>query len=201
MAIEKNQKKVRAVKLSKEAGLRKEPLNLKEKSFQPASDSVKYISYKKNARIVSTEEFSEKQKKMMLWGGVGFFMLVFIVLWALTFKNNLSKLSGNKDADNSKSIGQMTDEFNKNIQSITEEVEKLKNLKAVLESSTTTPPVSSTTNNDLIKPDKASGMISSSTKENFSSSTATDQIDYRAVKKRIEALEQSLSTSSENKSE
>ncbi|MEK7068020.1 MAG: hypothetical protein AAB956_03415 [Patescibacteria group bacterium] len=44
----------------------------------------------------------EREKRLAMWAGVGFFMAVIFVAWLINFKNNVSSISGGADIKDTK---------------------------------------------------------------------------------------------------
>jgi hypothetical protein len=92
----------------------------------------------------------EKEKTILMWGGVIFFMAIIVVFWAFSFKNTIGSHNATSDKGSSTwdGISQIGEELDKNINSTKEQIDKMKfmlELQAKLQASST--PLTATTSN------------------------------------------------------
>jgi hypothetical protein len=86
----------------------------------------------KTALTILTPERQEKieqEKKLAMFAGVGFFMILIIAGWTINFKNNIKAIKG--DSDNaSGALSEVADQFK---ETMAETKEQIADLRSVLE--------------------------------------------------------------------
>ncbi len=168
----------RVIRLSSEKGPAATPFRSK---LPLSKGDVNYIPKQERARILSETENSEEQKKKYLqWGAITTIMALIVLAWAFTIKGNIEKVM-EKSPPDGKNIDEVADDFKRGIDSISDDVVRLKNftqeLKA-LQASTSVP-----------------SAATSSAQEAEASSTV-DEIDFRELERRLDRIEKGIASSS-----
>ncbi|MCX6796018.1 MAG: hypothetical protein NTW06_00800 [Candidatus Falkowbacteria bacterium] len=112
---------------------------------------------------------AEKDKTIMLWGGVIFFMVIIIVCWAITFTAGLNRQSTSegKSGFNWEKINQLGEELNKNFDSTKNQIEEMKNILKI---------------EALLRASSTANLLASSTKEEGSSSAVVPNLSSEEIK-------------------
>lgn len=166
--------------------VRKEEKDEKEEEMNDESQNNfvvdKVDNKKKKNAFFSQEEKSEHDKKIMMWAGVSFFMILFVVLWVANMKNVFKQVEQGKNNSEQFEWDKITDEFSRTMGQIKESLNELKQ-------ATTVDPTASSTegslNNYLPKNENAS------TAPALINGAGNDQ-DISALKDRLKELENSI---------
>jgi hypothetical protein len=178
----KNKKEIKLkVRLNKVRKDKVEKGNNKDE-IQNNFEEAKPIDRKEKNIYSSQEEKIEHDKKLMMWAGVSFFMILFIILWLANMKNVFKQVEQGRDNSKQFEWNKITDEFSQTMGQIKESLNELK------QATTVDPTASSTAenlNNYLPKNENAS------TAPALINGAGNDQ-DISALKDRLKELENSI---------
>jgi hypothetical protein len=145
---------------------------------------------------------NDSKKRRIAKIGIALIMAIVFGLWILTVKTSMEKLKPKEESNNFKSL---SEDFQKGIENISSETEKLKQLKTVLERSasttlsggengTTTVPELATADDPATSTEPAARSLNGAIGQGSSTlATGTiEQVDYKEIKKRIKDLEADL---------
>ncbi|MFA4833240.1 MAG: hypothetical protein WC619_00145 [Patescibacteria group bacterium] len=143
--IKKEKKGKIAVRVNKEGGEKKE-IGSAEKLPEPRE--IKIDKERKKIIIPGQEEKIERDKKLMMWAGVSFFMVLISAFWILNIKSIFKEMKVAKENPQKFEWEKITNEFDQTIEQIKEGLVELKQA-GVLNNISTTTKDSVNTNNFL----------------------------------------------------
>jgi type II secretory pathway component PulM len=158
--------------------IRKATKKVKRASARPTKKSVK-LEQERHIKDIKEEMErtvrAERDKRMILWTGVTFFMAVIFIFWIFNLKSTFKQIESENVGDSDFNWNEITDGFGKTMDEMKE------NLAEIKEFAETADEASTSTENT----------ISTTTRDIFS-----DQEEIGALKARLEELESKLGTSS-----
>lgn len=69
----------------------------------------------------------ERDKRMILWAGVSFFMILILVVWIFSFKKVLKKINAQSDRDNNLNWTEITNDFSQTMDKMKQGLAEVKN--------------------------------------------------------------------------
>jgi len=114
-----------------------------EKEAVPAEElqkprEIKVDKESKKIILSGQEEKIERDKKLMMWAGVSFFMVLILAFWILNIKNIFKETKEARENPQKFEWGKITDEFGQTIEQIKEGLTELKQASITDNISTTT---------------------------------------------------------------
>lgn len=138
---------------------------------------------KKDNIVFNQEEKIEHDKKLMMWAGVSFFMILFIILWFANMKNVFKQVEQGRDNSKQFEWDKITDEFSQTIDQIKESLDELKQISTVDNISSST---EDNINGYLPKNENASTTL------DITNGAGEDQESILELKDRLKELENSI---------
>ncbi len=149
------------------------------------------LKFEEPLEVFSNPEEVEKNKRLVMWSGVTFFMLAIVIIWAINIKSVFK--AAPETAGSDFNWEEISENFSRSMEEAKKGIDEVKSI-AGEENATTTPAVlpaggaaSSTSTSDVAGSD-AGNAIASSTDE------SADQVDLKELRKKIEELEKKLKT-------
>ena len=134
----KNKKEVKLkVRLNKVKKDKIEKENNRDK-IQNNFEEARSIDKKEKKIYSSQEEKIEHDKKLMMWAGVSFFMILFIILWLANMKNVFKQVEQGRDNSEQFEWNKITDEFSQTMGQIRESLNELKQAALIDNTSSST---------------------------------------------------------------
>ncbi|MFA6106404.1 MAG: hypothetical protein WC745_01880 [Patescibacteria group bacterium] len=158
---------------------------------KPREDKINAVNLKfeEPLEVFPNPEEVEKNKRLVMWSGVTFFMLAIIVIWVLNIKNIFQATPETAKSDFN--WEEISDNFSRSMEEAKKGIDEVKDI-ASEENATSTPAVlpsdeaaSATPSGDGSSPE-AGNAIASSTDE------SAEKVDLKELRKKIEELERKL---------
>jgi hypothetical protein len=148
--------------------------------------------------IKSEIDVEERRKVLIFKTGITIIALVVFAGWAFSLKSNISKIRSGSEKEG---FGEISEDIKEGIKNIAEETEKLKQLKATLETASST--IGAPQSSSIAIEEGARNGASTSSRiaegdallaASTTSATGTAEgIDYKEIKRRIKLLEEAAS--------
>ena len=90
----------------------------------------------------------ERDKKLMMWAGVSFFMVLFLAIWIINVKSVFRETPGGDKSDSQLEWDKISDDFGQAMDNIKKGLDEFKKIEMPIETASTTPDSTATITNE-----------------------------------------------------
>jgi len=157
---------------------------------KPREDKINAVNLKfeEPLEVFPNPEEVEKNKRLVMWSGVTFFMLAIIIIWAINIKSVFK--AAPETAGSDLNWEEISENFSRSMEEAKKGIDEVKSIAS--ENATTTPAVLPAGETASVAPAgddsglEAGSAIASSTNE------SAEQVDLKELREKIEELERKL---------